>query len=368
MDFVITKENLYRDLQAMQGIVEKKSTIPILSNILIDAKKGSLELMATDLEVGMRTVCEANVSDPGSLTIPAKRLFDIVRYLPDADVRIRAEENNWVQITCEKARFRIVGLSREDFPAIPEFDFDKGISIEREMLLDFIGKVIFAATADETRYQINGTLLQLDKKHLTLVATDGNRLSYVSGRLEKGSSEAAIEIIIPRKAIQELGRIGNGEDEVIFGHKDNHVFFKIGRTIVTSTLIAAKFPDYRKVIPEDNQKLLKMESSQLADVVRRIALLSSDRSRAVKLSVSKGSLEISSNNPEVGEASETIDLDYDGESMEIGFNARYLSDFLQAIGSGPVILALKDAGTQGLFRPVGVEGRDYRYVVMPMRL
>ncbi|MEE9293200.1 MAG: DNA polymerase III subunit beta, partial [Acidobacteriota bacterium] len=163
-------------------------------------------------------------------------------------------------------------------------------------------------------------------------------------------------------------RIGNGEDEVIFGHKDNHVFFKIGRTIVTSTLIAAKFPDYRKVIPEDNQKLLKMESSQLADVVRRVSLLSSDRSRAVKLSVSKGSLEISSNNPEVGEASETIDLDYDGESMAIGSNARYLSDFLQAIGSGPVILALKDAGTQGLFRPVGVEGRDYRYVVMPMRL
>ena len=368
MDFVITKEKLYRDLQVMHGIAEKKSTIPILSNILIDAKKDSLELMATDLEVGMSTVCEASVSEPGSLTVPARRLFDIVRYLPDADVRIRAEENNWVQITCEKARFRIVGLSREDFPAIPEFDFQNGIPIERPLLIDLIEKVIFAVTPDETRSQINGTLLQLNKKHLTLVATDGHRLAYISGRLEKGSSESTIEIIVPRKAIQELGRIGEGEDEVIFGHKDNHVFFKVGRTILTSTLVVGKFPDYKKVIPEDNQKLLKMDSSQLADVVRRVALLSSDRSRAVKLTVRKGSLEISSNNPEVGEASESLDLDYDGDSMEIGFNARYLSDFLQAMGSGPVILALKDEATQGLLRPVGVEGRDYRYVVMPMRI
>ncbi len=368
MDFVISKENLYRDLQAMQGIVEKKSTIPILSNILIDARKGSIELMATDLEVGMRTTCEASVQEAGSLTVSARRLFDIVRHLPDAEIRLRSDENNWVQITCEKARFRIVGLSREDFPAIPEFDFSKGLSIERSLLLDMIDKVIFAVTADEGRSPITGSLMLLNKKHLTFVATDGHRLAFVAGRLEKSAAETPVEVIVPRKALQELGRIGEGEDEVQFGQRENHVFFRIGRTVLTSTLVAAKFPDYQKVIPEGNDKLLKMDSSQFADVVRRVALLSSDRSRAVKLSVSKDTLVVSSNNPEVGEASESLDLEFDGPPLEIGFNARYLIEFLQAMGSGAVILALKDEATQGLLRPVGMEGRDYRYVVMPMRI
>jgi DNA polymerase-3 subunit beta len=368
MDFVISKENLYKDLQAMQGIAEKKSTIPILSNILIDARKDAVEFMVTDLEVGVRTTCDAAVSETGSLTVSAKRLFDIVRYLPDAEVRIRSQENNWVQITCQKARFRIVGLSREDFPSMPEFDFAKGIPIERSLLLDMIDKVIFAVTSDETRYQINGTLMLLNKKHLSLVATDGHRLAYVSGRLEKGAAESSVEIIVPRKAIQELARIGEGQDEVLFGQKENHAFFKVGRTMLSTSLVAAKFPDYQKVIPEGNDKLLKFEASELGDVIRRVALLSSDRSRAVRLSVTKGTLEITSSNPEVGEAAESLDLDYDGQPIDIGFNARYLIEFLQAMGPGPVILALKDEATQGLLRPVGMEGRDYRYVVMPMRV
>ena len=368
MDFLISKENLFKNLQALQGIAERKSTIPILSNILIDAGKDSLELTATDLEVGVRTTCEATVSEPGSLTVSAKRLFDIVRYLPESEVRIRSEENNWVQITCKKARFRIVGLSREDFPSMPEFDFAKGVPIERSLLLDMIDKVIFAVTSDDSRYQINGTLMVLNKKHLTLVATDGHRLAYVSGRLEKGVSESPVEIIVPRKAVQELARIGEGQDEVLFGHRENHAFFKVGRTILSTSLVAAKFPEYQKVIPEGNDKLLKLDAGELADVVRRVALLASDRSRAVRLSVTKGTLEISSNNPEVGEASESLDLDYDGPPIDVGFNARYLMDFLQAMGSGAVILALKDEATQGLLRPVGMEGRDYRYVVMPMRI
>ncbi len=368
MDFVTTRENLLKELQAMQGIVEKKSTIPILSNILIEATKDRLDLLATDLEVGIRTTCDAVVAKPGSVTLSARRLFDIVRLLPDAEVRLRAEEGHWVVLTCQKARFRIVGLPREDFPAVPEFDFSKGIAIERALLADMIGKVIFAITTDESRYQINGTLMILHKKHLTMVSTDGHRLAFVSGRLEKGSSESAIEIIIPRKAVQELSRLGEGEEEVVFGQKDNHVFFKIGKTVLVSTIVPGKFPDYEKVIPEGNDKLLKLDSAAFADVVRRVSLLSSERSRAVKFALGNGTLEISSNNPEVGEASESLEVDYSGPALEVGFNAKYLIDFLQAMGAGPVIFAIKDEATQGLLRPVGLEGRDYRYVVMPMRL
>jgi len=352
----------------MQGIVEKKSTIPILSNIVIDAQKDRLELLATDLEVGIRTTCEAKVTKPGSVALSAKRLYDIVRYLPDAEVRLKSEESSWTQITCQKARFRIVGLSRDDFPAMPEFDFAKGIPIERPLFIDMISKVLFAITTDETRYQINGTLMILSKKSLTMVSTDGHRLAYVSGRLEKGASEERIEVIIPRKTVQEISRIGDGESEILFGQKDNHVFFKAGKTVMSSTIVPGKFPDFEKVIPEGNDKLLKFDGAAFAEVVRRVALLSSERSRAVKIALQKGSIEISSNNPEVGEAAESIDVDYTGGPLEVGFNAKYILDFLQAMGPGTFILALKDEGTQGLLRPVGQESRDYRYVVMPMRI
>ena len=368
MDFVTTKENLLKELEVMQGIVEKKSTIPILSNIVIDAQKDQLELLATDLEVGIRTTCEAKVTKPGSVALSARRLYDIVRYLPDAEVRLKSEEGSWTQITCQKARFRIVGLSRDDFPAMPEFDFAKGIPIERPLFIDMISKVLFAVTTDETRYQINGTLMILSKKSLTMVSTDGHRLAYVSGRLEKGASEERIEVIIPRKTVQEISRIGDGESEILFGQKDNHVFFKAGKTVMSSTIVPGKFPDFEKVIPEGNDKLLKFDGAAFAEVVRRVALLSSERSRAVKIALQKGSVEISSNNPEVGEAAESIDVEYTGGPLEVGFNAKYILDFLQAMGPGTFILALKDEGTQGLLRPLGQEGRDYRYVVMPMRI
>lgn len=368
MDFVIAKDILLRELELMQGIVEKKSTIPILANIVIDARKEGLEFRATDLEVGIRTECEAKVAKPGSIALSAKRLFDIIRYLPDAEVRLKSDEGNAAVITCQKARFRIMGLSPDDFPAIPAFDFSRGIPIERALLTDLISKVIFAITTDETRYQINGTLMILNKRNLTLVATDGHRLAYVSGRLEKGASEERIEVIVPRKAFQEVTRIGSGDGDILFGHKDNHVFFKAGKTVLSSTIVAGKFPEYEKVIPEGNDRLVKMESTAFAEVVRRVALLSSERSRAVKIGLSKGSVEISSNNPEVGEAAETVDIDYAGSPLEVGFNAKYLLDFFQAMGPGQVILALKDEATQGLLRPVGQEGRDYRYVVMPMRI
>jgi len=202
-----------------------------------------------------------------------------------------------------------------------------------------------------------------------MVATDGHRLAMARGRLEKGAAENKIEMILPRKVLMELVRIGEGETEILFGQKENQAFFKIGRTVLSANLLSGKFPDFEQVIPEGNDKLVNIDSAPFADVIRRVALLSGERSRAIKLAIGKGSLEVSANNPEVGEASETVDIEYSGGDIEVGFNAKYLLDFFQAYGPGQVILALKDEGTQGLLRPVGLEaGKDYRYVVMPMRI
>jgi DNA polymerase-3 subunit beta len=369
MDFVISKDSLLRELQSMQGVVEKKSTIPILSNIVLDARKGRVELLATDLEVAIRTTCDAAVAAEGDATISARRLFDIVRLLPDADVRVRVDDGKWVTITCQKARFRVVGLPKEDFPEVKEFDFGKGVPIERELLIDLVNKVGFAIATDEGRYQISGALTILNKRDVTMVTTDGHRLAMARGRLEKGSIDQKIEMILPRKILYELSRIGEGEKEILFGCKDNQAFFKVGRTILSANLLTGTFPDYEQVIPEGNDKLVKIDSAPFGDVVRRVSLLSGERSRAIKIAVTKGTVEVSSSNPEVGEASETVDVDYSGAEVEIGFNSRYLLDFFQAYGDGQVILALKDDATQGLLRPVGLEaGKDYRYVVMPMRI
>ena len=369
MDFVIGKDTLLRELQAMQGVVEKKSTIPILSNIVLDARKGRLELLATDLEVGVRTSCDAAVTKEGSATLSARRLFDIVRLLPEAEVRFKVDDGKWATITCQKARFRVVGLPREDFPEIKEFDFAKGIAIERELLLDLINKVGFAIAGDDGRYQLSGALFILSKRDLTMVTTDSHRLAMARGRLEKGGSDTRLEMILPRKVLAELARVGEGEKEILLGHRDNLAFFKVGRTILSANLLSGKFPEYEQVIPEGNDRLVKVESAPFSEVLRRVALLAGERSRAIKLSVSKGTLEVSSSNPEVGEASETVDIEYNGPEIEVGFNSKYLLDFFTAYGPGQVILALKDEATQGLLRPVGLEaGRDYRYVVMPMRI
>jgi DNA polymerase III subunit beta len=369
MDFVISKESLLKELQSMQGVVEKKSTIPILSNIVLDVKKGRLELLATDLEVGIRTSCEVQATSDASATLSARRLFDIVRLLPDAEIRFKGDEGKWMAITCQKARFRVVGLPREDFPEMREFDFSKGIAIERDLILDLINKVGFAITTDEGRYQLSGALTILHKRDVTMVATDGHRLAMARGRLEKAAAESKVEMILPRKVLMELTRIGEGETEIQFGQKENQAFFKIGKTILSANLLSGRFPDYEQVLPEGNDKLIKIDSAPFSDVIRRVALLAGERSRAIKLAVSKGTLEVSSNNPEVGEASETVDVEYNGPEMEVGFNSKYLLDFFQAYGPGQVILALKDETTQGLLRPVGLEGgKDYRYVVMPMRI
>ncbi len=369
MEFTIQRENLLKELQRLQGVVEKKNTIPILSNTYLAANKNELELVATDLEMGIRSFTQARVVQPGAITLSSKKLFEITRLLPEDEIRFEVEDKNWVQISCAKARFRIMGLPKDDFPPLPTYDFAKAVSLDLATLREMISKVLFATTADDTRYQLQGTLLILSKNAVTFVATDGHRLAFVTGKAAEGQVEKEVRVILPRKTLAEISRIDwEGSAQILFGTQENKIFLSAGRVTLVSSIVEGVFPTFEKVIPLENDKVLELGTQQLSDVVRRVSLLSNERSRAVKLSLQEGKIEVSSSNPEMGEARESLDVGYRGKEFEIGFNAKYLLDFLGAVGADRINLNLKDEQTQAMMTPASQGEQDYRYVVMPMRI
>ena len=369
MEFTVQKPDFLREISRIQGVVERKNTIPILSNVLMKAKGDGVQLLATDLEVGLKTHAPAEVKAKGAITLSAKKLFEITRALPEAPICFKSEANSWVTITCEKSRFRMVGLPQDDFPSLPEPTLDKGVRIGGAPLKSMIERVIFATTADDARYSLNGSLLILRKNFVALVSSDGHRLAYVSRELPVDPSETEIRVVVPRKALAELGRLcSEMDDEMSFGQQENHLFFQIGGCVLDCRVLEGNFPNFDKVIPRDNDNVVEIATSELGAALKRVSLVSDERTRPVKLSLSEGKLDISSNNPETGEASESLSIDYKGPDLEIGFNAKYLLDFLQIVGVEKVSLALKNEMSQGLLRPVNGEGQDYRYVVMPMRV
>jgi len=368
MEFTVQREDLLKELQRLQGVVEKKNTIPILSNTLLSAKTNDLELMATDLELGVRTSTQAKVAEPGSITLSSRKIFEIVRLLPEDEIRFKVEENNWIHLTCARSRFRIVGLPKDDFPALPAYDFAKAVPLDLKVLKGMVEKVIFASTSDDTRYSLQGTLVILKGELLTLVATDGHRLACVTGKAARKPVEKEIRVIVPRKTMAEISRIDwEGAEEILFGVHESRIFMKTNRVTLVSNTVEDLFPAFEKVIPRDNDKTLDLGVQQFADAVRRVSLLASERSRAVKIALQPGKMEVSSSNPEMGEAREVVEVEYRGAEMEIGFNARYLLDFLGVVGQDTFTLYLKDEQTQGMMAPTGAEP-DYRYVVMPMRI
>ncbi len=369
MEFTVRREDLLKELQRLQGVVEKKNTIPILSNTLLSAKKNELEMVATDLELGVRTSTRAKVANAGAITLSSKKIFEIVRLLPEDDVKFKIEENNWVQVACARSRFRIVGLPKDDFPALPSYDFAKAVALDLKVLKAMVGKVLFASTSDDSRYSLQGTLLILNREGLTLVATDGHRLACVSGKGARKSVEKEIRVIVPRKTMAELLRIDwEGAEEILFGIHEGRVFMKTDRVLLVSNPVEGVFPAFEKVIPKENNKVLELGVQEFTDAVRRVSLLSNERSRAVKIALQQGKLEVSSSNPEMGEAREGLEVGYRGPEMEIGFNARYILDFLGVVGEEKFTLQLKDEQTQGMLTPVSKGQPDYRYIVMPMRI
>jgi DNA polymerase-3 subunit beta len=366
MEILVRRNDLVKELHLVQGIVERKNSIPILSNILVEARPDELRISATDLDVSLRCGCGSQVVKEGAVTLAAKKLYEIVRSLPESDVRIEVGEDAWATIECERVVFRMAGLPREDFPTLPEGKAGKAVEIPAEVLHSLIQRTGFAITAEDARYYLAGALLVLEGEEAAMVATDGHRLAYARATLGGGASEAT-RVLVPRKAILELGRLIEGEETVAFQRAEGHLIFTVGGRTLASKLVEAQFPAYEKVITVTGDKKLQLGRESFQSAIRRVSLLSSERNRAIKVSAGDGQLELSASSPELGEARESLPVDYDGETVDIGFNAQYLLDFLSAVGTEEVVLELRDAESQGLLRPAGDGEGDYRYVVMPMR-
>ena len=370
MELVVRKNDLLRELQLFQGIVERKNTIPILANVLMDAKGDEVTLLATDLEVGLRSKCAATIAKSGTVTLPAKKFYEIIKSLPETDIRI-ADDKSGVKISADRFESRMQTLPREDFPTLPEPGATSKTALPRSAVKEMVAKTQFAITGEDTRYFLNGALFVLRPGDMSLVATDGHRLALVS-MTRDGGPKAADEnkAILPKKTLGELGRLlmeGDSGD-VSYERGENHLFFDTGGRLLISRMIDGQFPAYERVIPKANDKHIEFERDRLTNAVKRVALLSNERSRAVKIQIDKGKVDVTSSSPDLGEARETLPVDYSGSSMQICFNAQYVIDFLSAVTSDIVSLDLKDEVSQAVMKPVGAEGYDYTYVIMPMRV
>jgi DNA polymerase III subunit beta len=370
MEFSVKKFDLLEELDLTQGVVERKTTIPILSNLLCEAKGNRLTITATDLELSIRTSCEAKVKKEGSGTIPAKKLLDLVRLLPDEEIRFKLLENHWVQITCDRKNYKLVGMSKENFPALPNFPHAL-VKIPAKLLADVISKTTFAISLEESRYTLNGALLVLKPNSVTMVATDGHRLAMVETDYKFEGFSAETRVLVPKKAMTEIQRLAaqSGDDGAIdFAQDESHLFFQFGGRLLTSRKLTGQFPNYEAVLPREANRTVVLERSELQDALRRVSQLADQRSHAVKFMLAKEGLEISASSPEYGEAKETIEKEFKGDPIAIGFNAQYLLDFLGAAADGPISFELKDDQSAGQLRPTGDESSRYRYVVMPMRI
>ena len=372
MELVVRKTDLLRELQLFQGIVERKNTIPILANVLIEANGNEVKLLATDLEVGLRSRCTASVTKGGSLTLPAKKLYEIIKALPETDVRIE-EDRNGVKVAADRFDSRMQTLPREDFPTLPESTGTSNATLPRDVLKQMVAKTQFAITGEDTRYFLNGALFILQGDSMSLVSTDGHRLALVTVPRDKskakGKADDEVRVILPRKTLLELGRLlAEGDGDIQYERGENHLFFDIGGRLLISRMIDGQFPAFERVIPKSNDKRVEFDRDRLTSAVKRVALLSNERSRAVKFQIDKGKVEIASSSPEFGEAKEAIIVDYSGAPVTICFNAQYVLDFLSVVETDVVALEFKDEMSQAVMKPVGAEGYDYTYVIMPMRV
>jgi DNA polymerase III subunit beta len=370
MELVVRKNDLLRELQLFQGIVERKNTIPILANVLMEAKGEEVRFLATDLEVGLRSKCAAAVTKSGALTLPAKKFYEIIKSLPETDIRI-AEDKGGVKVAADRFDSRMQTLPREDFPTLPESGGAESATLPRNAVREMVAKTQFAITGEDTRYFLNGALFVLRPDSMTLVATDGHRLALVSAPRDGGPRKDGDEIkaILPKKTLGELARLlSEGEGDIRYERGENHLFFDVAGRLLISRMIDGQFPAYERVIPKGNDKHIEFERDRLTNAVKRVALLSNERSRAVKIQLDKGKVDVTSSSPDLGEAKETLPIDYTGAAMQICFNAQYVLDFLSAVSTDIVSLDLKDEVSQAVMKPVGAEGYDYTYVIMPMRV
>lgn len=370
MEFTVKKGTFQKELGFVQGVIEKKTTIPVLQNILIKSDGDSgIEIVATDLDVSIRCKCEAQVSRPGQMLVHARKLFDVIRSLPEADVHFQKDDQSWAVVRCERSRFRVVGQPEENFPQIPNFKSGH-ISFSSRILRYFIEHTIFAITQEESqRYALNGAQFVLSKGRGRMIATDGHRLAYVE-HSQVAQSTDEVKVLIPRKTLMELLKMASDsiDSQVFFERDENHIIFQIGDRVLLSRTLSGQFPNYELVMPKETSYSMVFKCEELAAGIRRAALMADEKSRVIKVRICDGRAEIRSHNSESGEAQELLDVDYNGPEISLGFNSQYLLDFMQCVGSEDIYFEFKDERSQAQLRPKGDSEYDYRYVVMPVRM
>ena len=372
MEISVSKQDLLRELTATQGVVERKTTIPILSNFLFEASGDKLSITATDLDLSLRTSCSAKVKKEGSCTVPARKLYDYVKLLGDGDISVKLLENHWVQIRSGRSNTKMVGMARANFPALPVFPNESAIQLPAQVLRNLIAKTIFSISNEESRYTLNGALMVLKPESLTMVATDGHRLAHVENTNAKIPVSGELKVLVPKKAMAELSTLLNSSDAqlVDFARDESTLFFRIGGRLLTSRQLTGQFPNYEAVLPRDNNKALVVHCDELSAAVQRVAQFADERSNAIRMRVEKNELKVSSSNTETGESEDSIETAYNGDPMVIGFNSQYLLEFLKVVNSGDVRIEFKDAQSAGQLRPDEPADSEYRYryIVMPMRI
>jgi DNA polymerase-3 subunit beta len=364
----IKREDLLAALYWTQSIVERRNTMPILANALIEAGNGTIQVTATDLEIGVRKIVEGQVTDDGQVTLNARKLYEIVREAPEEWIQLKEVGSGWVEIRSGKSVFRMVGMDAKEFPQFPSFEGEKLIPFPAKILREMIEKTLFSVSLDETRYTLNGVFAEeVEGGKLRMVSTDGHRLSFIERAI--GPVKLGRGVILPRKGLAELRKLlEDSEDgEVAIAFKDNLGLVRKDALELFMRLIEGEFPDYRKVIPASNPSEIRVDQKELFQALKRVSILSSERYRGVKLELTQKKMAISTSNPDLGEALEEIEVDYSGKSLSIGFNARYIMDVLAVLGEeGEVKIKMRDEVSPGVIQKEGDE--DHLYVIMPMRL
>ncbi len=394
MEFVIKQSALKDELGFVQGIVEKKSTIPVLSNILIESVgENTIRIVGTDLDVTIRCEAEAEIKQAGAMCIQARKLFDIVRLLEDSDVHFTKEENDWVKMTCGKSNFRLAGVSKDNFPEVPSFK-SAPMKLSAEIFNHFIQNTAFAITTEQSRFTLSGAKFMIGGGTAKMVTTDGHRLAYIERILGENDIAETMDALIPKKALMELVKISrDASGDVSFGEDPNHIYFEVNGRLLITRKLSGNFPNYEMVIPKDNDKVAIFDAEEMKSAIRRVALMADERTRSVKLTIKSGEIEIGAQSSEEGEAHEKVSADYEGEEVQLGFNSQYLQEFLNVVSAREaeaaeteqetdgekvkvketssrlrIAFEFKNGNAQTQLNIAGDKNYNYKYIVMPLRI
>ena len=357
------KEPLAKAIQTFQNVISTKATLPILSNFLMETQKGKIHMAATDLDVGISLSLPVEIAEEGSITIPAKRFFDIVRDLPEGQIDITVRKNNSISIETQKCFFKLMGLPKEEFPKLPKLHEKESITLNQQLLKNMLTLTHFAVSREETRYILNGVLFVAKGKSIKLVATDGRRLALIEKALEL-PGDFKKEVIVPVKAIQELIRNLQDEDEVKIAFGENQISFQFDNMVLVSRLIEGQFPNYEQVIPKEGKDKIRIDREKFLGAAKRVSILTSPDSQSIKIDLFKDKLIFSKNSPDMGEAREEIDIEHKGQEFSVGFNPQYLIEALKNLKDQDISLELTGPESPGVIRAEG----NYVYIVLPMQL